>query len=236
MKKDYWIKIQTALRARGFYHGKVDGAFGPLTRSAVIAFKRSRGLLPRDYIGPLTEAELFNTARNPRPIDDNPEEPVWLRRARMEIGVQEIKGSRHNARVLGYWERAKLPFRDDETPWCAGFVGAMLEDAGIMTTRSGMARSYANGWGIKLHNPVPGAVVVFWRGSPSSSSGHVAFVVGKDSSGNILALGGNQADAVNIKAFPASRVVGYFWPKGMPAPTTDLMTVAATGPVSERES
>lgn len=236
MNKDYWFKIQTALKAMGFYKGEIDGDPGPLTTSAIIAFKRSVGLLPRDYVGPLTEAALFGTAKNPHPIDDKPEEPVWLRRARMDIGVQEIGGSRHNAKVLGYWERAKLPFRDDETPWCAGFVGAMLEECGLMSTRSGMARSYSNGWGIKLHTPVPGSVVVFWRGSPSSGSGHVAFVVGKDSSGNILCLGGNQSDAVNVKAFPANRVVGYYWPKGVPVPGTDLTTTTGTAPVSDRES
>ena len=35
-------------------------------------------------------------------------------------------------------------------------------------------------------------------------------------------LGGNQGDAVNVKAFPLSRMTGYRWPEGEPVPAGDL--------------
>jgi uncharacterized protein (TIGR02594 family) len=231
----YWKKIQLALKEKGFNPGPIDGEPGPQTSEAIIDFKKSLGFQARDYIGPLTEAALLQAPNNPKPVDDRPSEPVWLRRARQEIGVQEIPGSRHSAKVLGYWERSKLYFDSDEIPWCAGFVGAMLEDCGIKCTRSGMARSYEN-WGQPC-KAIPGAVVVFWRGSKNGGSGHVGFVTGKDQHGNIMVLGGNQGDAVNIKPFDTSRVVGYRWPAGVPlGGGATLTTVTSDGKTSQNEA
>jgi hypothetical protein len=48
----------------------------------------------------------------------------------------EIKGPRHNPLILQFWKGIKRGgIKDDETPWCAAFVGAMLERAGIKSTR-----------------------------------------------------------------------------------------------------
>lgn len=227
-------EIQTRLVAHGFNPGPIDGETGPKTSAAIVAFKVAKGLAPRDYVGPITLGEL---RRNPSPFTAPPEvkgEPVWLRRARQEIGVSEIAGKYHSKRVLSYWELAKLSFSDDETPWCAGFVGAMLEDCGIKSTRSGMARSYEK-WGQPC-GAIPGAIVVFWRGSKSSGSGHVGFVTGKDQYGNIMVLGGNQSDAVNIKPFDTSRIVGYRWPAGVSVGGDVLDTVESDGKTSQNEA
>lgn len=227
-------EVQTRLKIHGFDPGPVDGDFGPLTSAAVIAFKVSKGLAARDYVGPITLGELRKEpSANPAP-PLLPGEPVWLRRARQEIGVSEIAGKQHSKRVLSYWELCKLPFRDDETPWCAGFVGAMLEDCGIKSTRSGMARSYD-----KYGQPcgaVPGAIVTFWRDSPGSGLGHVGFLTGRDQSGNLMVLGGNQGDAVNIKPFSTSRLVGYRWPAGFDPSGAPLATVQSDGKVSTNEA
>lgn len=227
-------EIQTRLKVHGFDPGPVDGILGTNTTLAIIAFKVSKGLAARSYIGPITLAELRKepsaTVAPPAVVG----EPIWLRRARQEIGVSEIAGREHSKRVLSYWELSKLNFRDDETPWCAGFVGAMLEDCGIKSTRSGMARSYEN-WGQPC-GAIKGAVVVFWRGSRSSGSGHVGFVTGKDQHGNIMVLGGNQGDAVNIKPFSTSRVVGYRWPSGFDLTGAPLETVTSDGQVSTNEA
>lgn len=227
-------EIQTRLKVHGFDPGPIDGDFGPKTSAAVIRFKVAKGLAARDYVGPITLAEL---RKEPSPKIAPPTivtEPVWLRRARQEIGVSEIAGKQHSKRVLSYWELSKLYFSDDETPWCAGFVGAMLEDCGIRSTRSGMARSYEN-WGQPC-GAIPGAIVTFWRGSKSSGSGHVGFVVGKDQYGNLMVLGGNQGDAVNIKPFTTSRVTGYRWPSGFDPSGAPLATVASDGRVSTNEA
>jgi len=230
---DYWA-VQRALKAKGFDPGPIDGDLGPKTEKAIIAFKKSVGLLARPYLGPITLGMLLKDRPAPPAVSFG--EPAWLRMARQEIGVREIAGVKHSARVLWYWAKSKLGFTDDETPWCAGFVGAILEESGIVSTRSGMARSYSK-WGIKLDKAIPGAVVVFWRGSKSGASGHVGFYVAKDQYGNIMVLGGNQSNAVSIAPFSTDRVLGYYWPMGVPIPGQSVVEVIkSTGQVSQNEA
>jgi uncharacterized protein (TIGR02594 family) len=160
-------------------------------------------------------------------------EPRWLKAARANIGERELAGRKHNPKVLQWWTLIRAPFTDDETPWCAGFVGAMLESVGIKSSRSAAARSYVR-WGRKLDKPVPGCVVVFERGP---RNGHVGFFVGYDSNGNLRILGGNQGDEVNIKSFAPGRVLpgGYRWPEGEPVARTVAPVEDIDEPVSRRE-
>ncbi len=70
-------------------------------------------------------------------------EPKWLVEARRYIGLNEIKGSLHAAEILQSWKDIKRGgIKDDETPWCAAFVGAILERTGINSTRYESAKSY----------------------------------------------------------------------------------------------
>ncbi|WP_323975898.1 TIGR02594 family protein [Aeromonas hydrophila] len=142
----------------------------------------------------------------------------WIEEARTFLGLKEIKGPKHAQAILDMWKAIKRGgIKDDETPWCAAFVGACLERVGIPSTRFESAKSYL-GWGEKLDRPVPGCVVVFTR----DGGGHVGFVVGKSPSGNLLVLGGNQGDEVNIREFPLTRVTGYRWPLNEPMPAGEL--------------
>ena len=100
--------------------------------------------------------------------------PYWLEVAYNYLGTKEVKGNKHNPLILRWWSLIRAPFTNDETPWCAGFVGGILEQCGLRSTRSAAARSY-NKWGKQLDGPVVGAIAVLWRGSPYSASGHVAF-------------------------------------------------------------
>lgn len=157
-------------------------------------------------------------------------EPKWLSEARKYIGTREIKGGQHNAKILGWWKAIKRGgIKDDETPWCAAFVGACLEVTGIRSTRFESAKSYLD-WGLKLDIPTPGCIVVFSR----EGGGHVGFVVGKDIENNLLVLGGNQGDEVNIRAFKGDRVAGYRWPDCEPLPSSNLALDKAV--LSVRES
>lgn len=165
--------------------------------------------------------------------------PLWLAKAASYLGTKEIPGKLHNARILGWWAKIRAPFRDDETPWCAAFVGGVLEECGIASTRSASARSYTK-WGVKLDGPKIGAVVVFWRGSPSGWSGHVGFIVGKDDAGNLMVLGGNQGNEVSVKPFALDRVLSYHWPKSHDVPTKvgieNLPVLASSGELSTNEA
>lgn len=139
-------------------------------------------------------------------------DPKWIIEARANIGVHEIKGLAHNPKILSWWKDIKRAgIKDDETPWCAAFVGGCLENSGIVSSRFESARSYES-WGSPLSAPAYGCVVVFSR----VGGGHVGFVVGQDSQGNLMVLGGNQGDAVNIRAFARDRVTAYRWPLGIP--------------------
>lgn len=155
----------------------------------------------------------------------------WIEMARKHIGVTEVKGATHNPVIVQFWKDIRRGgIQDDETPWCAAFVGAMLERCGIQSSRFESAKSYLS-WGEQLDRPVYGCVVVFSR----DGGGHVGFVVGKDKAGNLLVLGGNQGDAVNVKAFPLSRVTGYRWPTGEPIPVGDLQVFGSSAPISRSE-
>ena len=137
----------------------------------------------------------------------------WLDEARKEIGVSEhtVAGSKA---VDQMWRDSKLSGlvgTAKTVPWCAGFANAMLERAGIRSPRSDSSQSYLT-FGVKLDAPKYGCVCVGKR----PGGGHVGFVVGMDKSGNPLLLGGNQSDAVNIKAFPKERVLGYRWVESVP--------------------
>lgn len=142
-------------------------------------------------------------------------DPKWIELAKKEVGTKEGVGAVNNPTVVSYWKDAKLSWiTDDATPWCAGFVNAMLERAGIKGTRKANARSFLT-WGINvnsgfLSNPYYGSIVVFSR-PPSLWNGHVGFLVAHDEK-NVLVIGGNQGDKVSYAIFPKSRVIGMRYP------------------------
>lgn len=141
--------------------------------------------------------------------------PAWLVEAGKHIGTREIKGASHASKIIAWWKAIRRGgIKDDETPWCAAFVGAQLESVGITSSRFESARSYLN-WGVRLDAPALGCIVVLGR----EGGGHVGFCVGQDGAENLLLLGGNQGDAVSIAAFARSRVLGFRWPAGIPEPT-----------------
>lgn len=139
----------------------------------------------------------------------------WIASARRHIGVREIKGPEHNPVIVGFWKLARLAgIKNDEVPWCAGFVGAMLESSGIRSARSDSSRAYLK-WGERIDAPEYGCVVVFTR----KGGGHVGFCVGIDQRGRLLILGGNQGDSVSIAPFERARVAGFrrvTWPVERP--------------------
>jgi len=49
---------QAQLARQGYYHGRIDGVFGPETRRAVVAFQRDHGLNPTGYLTRDTRSAL----------------------------------------------------------------------------------------------------------------------------------------------------------------------------------
>lgn len=55
------VKLQKALIEQGFLSGKADGIFGPVTRAAVMAFQKAKGLAVDGIAGPKTLAALYGS-------------------------------------------------------------------------------------------------------------------------------------------------------------------------------
>jgi len=160
------------------------------------------------------------------------QEAPWMKEARRLIGTVEVKGPDHNPAVLQMWKSIKRGgIKDDETPWCAAFVGHCLEEAGVVSSRFESAKSYLS-WGVGLEHPEIGCIAVFER----QGGGHVGFVVGRDKAGHLLILGGNQADAVNVKAFDYARVTGYRWPLGHRLPPVAPLPILVAESLSTNEA
>lgn len=100
----------------------------------------------------------------------------WLDEARKYLGLKEMKGPKHAQAILDMWKAIKRGgIKDDETPWCAAFVGACLERVGILSTRFESAKSYLSWgenwsalcWAVWWSSPVTGvAMWGSWWASP----------------------------------------------------------------------
>lgn len=159
-------------------------------------------------------------------------DPKWLAEGLKLIGIKEIKGPVDNPAVVKLFADAGFPgIKDDETAWCAAFVGATLRRAGLPTTNSLMARSYEK-YGTRLAQPLYGCIGVKHRsGMPNSPLGHVGYVVAANAS-TVWLLGGNQGDAVKVAPFKRSEFTAFRWPAGQPLgvapPTNHVARGAAT--------
>lgn len=147
-------------------------------------------------------------------LGNSPELP-HVAQARKDIGVTEVKGPKHNKRILSMLEKAfegteqKQFIFDDETAWCGTFLADVFIRTGLAKKVPKLfyrAKEWANA-GTKLTRPCYGCVVVFSR----EGGGHVGIVVGVTKGGMLKVLGGNQADQVNISDFDTKRVIAYRW-------------------------
>jgi len=145
---------------------------------------------------------------------------TWLNIAKKYIGTKEVVGNKHNPTILKMYSSVGFPeVKDDETAWCAAFVGSVLKESGYPFMKSLAARSYLT-YGKKLTEPKEGCIVVFWRGKPDGWQGHVAFVTKYDDKW-VWALGGNQSNTVSEQKFDRKKVLGYRWPvEGKVEPTS----------------
>ena len=139
--------------------------------------------------------------------------PRWLRIAETYTGMSEIRGPKHNSKIIGWLDKLGAWWRDDETPWCGVFVAHCVQDVGLPYPKYYMrAKAWAD-YGVLLRRDrlAPGAILVFDR----AGGGHVGFYVGEDA-GHYFVLGGNQGNAVNVMKLGKSRLLASRWPKGEP--------------------
>lgn len=123
-----------------------------------------------------------------------------------EIGTVEWSEG-DNPKILEYFRDAGHPeIKNDETAWCAAFVGAMLRRAGMIPTGFLTAQSYLS-WGdsVPVASMQQGDICIVKRGT-KSWQGHVFFVHKFDGK-RLWGLGGNQSNSVNIQEFPVNSTI-----------------------------
>lgn len=208
------VQLQTALKAAGFDPGPVDGAYGPRTRSAVVALQARHGLVQDGIAGPRTQAALAG-APVPAATPLVPAALPWLAEAARLIGTTEIAGPSHNRTILDWAKAARISYAEDEVPWCGLFVAhcitATLPAEPIPANPLGARQWMSFGREVA---PQLGAVMVFWRGSRDGWLGHVSLYWAEDAN-YFHVLGGNQSNAVNITKLDKSRLLGARWPTGV---------------------
>ena len=124
--------------------------------------------------------------------------PDYVKIALKEVGIYEIPGKLHSARVLEYQSTTYGKYSDDETPWCGAFVSWVMKQAGInhgLKTPE-RAKEWSN-FGYAVNEPSLGSIAVKSR----VGGGHVCIVIGKQKDGKLLCVGGNQNNEVNIHAY-----------------------------------
>lgn len=145
-----------------------------------------------------------------------------LQVAASELGVKELKGSANNSQVVQYHKYASKSNeveQPDSVPWCSSFVCFVVENVfptyqnpdnkPMGSTNSMMARSWLK-WGVSTKDkPLPGDIVVYWRGEKSGWQGHVGIFLKENRNGTIITLGGNQSDEVNISSYSRGKLLDY---------------------------
>ena len=181
---------------------------------AVRDFQEAAGFEGQDAkLGPNTLSRLVEEHDFPAPdlapIASQPARTRMQRVAESQLGVVEFGGPQHNPLVLRYSSDVGLDWvHDDETPWCSIFVNWCALKAGVERSGSAMARSWLRN-GTEFATPEPGDVVVFWRGSPSADTGHVALFHSYAPNGQINVLGGNQSNRVVVSPYSEDRLLSF---------------------------
>jgi uncharacterized protein (TIGR02594 family) len=133
-----------------------------------------------------------------------------IKEASVFYGLQEIPGDEHQPQILTFFkETGHKEIHTDEDAWCSAFMAYCAKKAGLSYSKKATAKSWLS-IGKKVSDPQPGDLVIFWREDPNSWKGHVAIYLGKDRLTNeVICLGGNQDDEVNVSAYSESYVLGY---------------------------
>ena len=253
MTREKIYAVQQFLNANGFGPLVVDGFRGRSTNQAIVAFKVSRGLKARPFIGPITWGEMFPdvediSGRGIIPTQttkagvlskaaEAPDLP-WLDEAHRKMGLHERK----NNKTLWSWLKRWGGSVGDPAviPWCGDFVEsaiAMAMPDEPLPENPFLAANWAK-WGAPV-KPGKGCVLSFWRGKPTSWKGHVGFYWGEDDTAYHV-LGGNQKNAVTIARIAKNRLRknGARWPSTAPLPPRgpEVVRLSKSGKLSTNEA
>lgn len=93
-------ELQSKLKTLGYFHGVIGGNYLNLTRSAVVAFQKAKGLYADGIAGPATQSAL-NAALNSRGTSIDRDSLYWLARiVYAEAGSEPYEGQVAVANVI----------------------------------------------------------------------------------------------------------------------------------------
>lgn len=134
------------------------------------------------------------------------------------VGIQEVDGTTANPQILAMLKLDAAWTEDDETPWCSAFINYCAWLMRLPRSKSLRARSWLDvGTPISIDVAEQGwDVVILKRGGGDQpgpevqkAPGHVGMFTSREVDSPIIwILGGNQGDAVSVKPFPATRLLG----------------------------
>lgn len=225
------VQIQTRLNELGFGPLDVDGVVGPATDAAIVKFKKSVGLNPRPYLGPITLQMLFDTKK---PVTADPSGVLpWDNELKKHLGMHEIT----NNKALREWLKSDGATLGDpaKLPWCGDAMETAIrlglpdEWAGTdATLRSNPY--YALNWA-KFGEPSElryGAIVSFKR----SGGGHIAELIGIDPKAHKLRVrGGNQSNTVSDTWIDQNRLFACRQPRTWTKALPPLPTMNSAGKI-----
>jgi uncharacterized protein (TIGR02594 family) len=162
--------------------------------------------------------------------------PSYLKKAIKDIGIREkLPNGQSNPAVEKFIvDVIGKRMNAISTPWCAFWVGSKLQDAGFISTKSGMARSYLK-YGTEVEEPQQGDIVVLWRGRYDDGiTGHVGFFI-QDQGNSVIILGGNQGDTVSFQSFNKNRILKFVRPRSLSSSRTIRSTVGVAITESSKE-
>ena len=134
--------------------------------------------------------------------------------------IKEVAGNLSNPLILAMLKLDQEWPYDDKVPWCSAFMNWICWNLRLPRSKSLRARSWLLvGEEVNINDVKVGFdVVILKRGGGIQpgpevikAPGHVGFFAGwaeHAPNNNILLLGGNQSDSVNISGYNSRRILG----------------------------
>lgn len=134
--------------------------------------------------------------------------------AASQIFVTEATGVANNPKIVQYAiDCGFKDYKSDDIAWCSLFMCWIAKQLGLTHTNSLMARSWLTYGDKVMTEPSVGDIVVLWRGSPDSITGHVGLFLNEitraDGKTYLRIIGGNQSDSVKISEYPKEQLLDY---------------------------
>jgi uncharacterized protein (TIGR02594 family) len=217
-------------RLRSFGHELViDGAFGPATKIAVVAFQGRNRIAADGYVGPITAAylDVESPDAGEKPLPSVLAVAPWLTWMRAMTGTKEFPGDRNNPVILA-WRTAlsaKYPrlrrnidwYTKDSIAWCglgeAAAVGLCIPGWHPPDAPLWALNWKVGAWKYDLDEPCLGCIMV----KPRTGGGHVTTYEGEDGS-RYFCRGANQSNMINVASYSKKDKWTFHWPVGGPEP------------------